>query len=381
MPKKHVAVIEPFAPHTFLAVRWAQAMRGAGADVTTVTFPSISVEGIHSSPVKPWVPLPSVDIPRVLRGRYNPASRLSVLSQFQRHARHVRSTLEQLLRDSSITHVVVTTSFMTDLPGLRAVREPTQVLALVHGRPMAGRMARSALLGYAGPSAEPTNRWLGCLTEEMREPFVEAGGSPDRVVLAPAAWTTFETRPNNSTADAPVMFAGEAREEKGYGFFVRATPKLLEQGRVRVQTYNLTAVDAETQSLVDKLTVERDPRLELVEARVSDQEYESMIADSSMIALPYDPAAYPHGRISQILSEAWAAGIPVVASRGWWASPIVAEFGGGALFDYGDIDSLAAAVAEVRSDHSAMCERARSGHEAMLAEAGPDAFAKFVLGL
>jgi len=376
-----VVVIEPFEPHTFLAIRWAEALAAAGAHVSTVIWPDTQGRNLEVSPLHPWPLLPTVPVPAAISGGLGLLARAWVVWQYLVHAIRIRTVVRRALRLHRPTHILITTSFTTDLLGLAATPPSVRVIAFVHGQPIDSTMARFALRRFAGSSSGKAPRWITCFSEDMRVPFLQAGALSAKVVAAPAAWMTVDHAEADRTPDAPVMFAGEARREKGFDLFVEAIPRLLESGPVRLQTYNLTGVDDATRERIDRLARSADKRLTLIESRVSDEEYDRLLSTASMIVLPYDPAAYPYGRISGILSEAWAAGVPVVVSDGWWASPIVREHGGGAVFDYGDIDSLVRAIATVRSDPSGMRARARAGHDAMLAAQGPDAFARFVLAL
>jgi glycosyltransferase involved in cell wall biosynthesis len=73
-----------------------------------------------------------------------------------------------------------------------------------------------------------------------------------------------------------------------------------------------------------------------------------------------------------VLSEALACGLPVIASRLGSAGEIVEDSRAGLLFDAGDAEALAGAVAELRRDtarRGALSAAARAHHDARLTPA------------
>jgi glycosyltransferase involved in cell wall biosynthesis len=370
-------IVEPFAPHSFLAAEWSAAAERAGADVRSITWRGSS-EGV---PPTPWRGDVSTTLPSSLAALPRPIGRVWVASVFMRQARVVRSAVTKMLRAFPATHMIVSTTLPTDFLGLARTPESVKVVAVVHGAPGAGRMAHAALQRYAGLDAPSAGTFVGCMTDRMRELYLEAGCDPCRAIEVPMQWR--EIRPPagaQSHADGPMTFIGEARPEKGFVWISETVSDLLDLGPLRIQSYvNSDAMRHD--AAVERLAGMRDSRLEIITERLSSEDYAALVSGSAAVLLAYDPVAYGEGRISGVMPEAWASGVPVLVSDGWWAADVVRRLGGGEVFSFGDTDSLRAAMTRLRCDHARLTREAHAAYDTMLREQGPDAFAQFVLAL
>lgn len=128
-----------------------------------------------------------------------------------------------------------------------------------------------------------------------------------------------------------IAYVGDARGEKGYPqlpeMIDRVWESLVVPGIVRfVLQSNCRASRSEQPSLEarDRLSKFDRRHVELLVQPLATEAYRSLVLDSDVILLPYDPEAY-EARSSGILSEALAAGKPVVVPEGTWMAEQLRE--------------------------------------------------------
>jgi glycosyltransferase involved in cell wall biosynthesis len=279
---------------------------------------------------------------------------------------------------------VMMTSNALDLIAFPALMDaPTLCLALVHDPP-SGSIVRRAVASVTRARRGGRTAWIGCITERMRDLYVAAGAEPCGVVVVPnpAILPADVGAPGGpSAATGRLSYPGNGRLEKGFSFIVSALPRLLEDFEVVVQDYLRGDEGPDVTAAAEHLRSMGSAHLTVITGELSKREYEDVVAGSMAVMLPYRPDDYGRGRISAVLPEAWAAGVPVIVSDGWWGADMVRARGGGVVFEFGDVDDLLRAAAEVRQEWPRLASEARVAHEALAASDGPDAFAAALLGL
>ena len=140
------------------------------------------------------------------------------------------------------------------------------------------------------------------------------------------------------------MCLGNPRREKGFIEFASAILRILRGtpsgARFVVQTND---PDSSCRQSVLSLKASGLPGLEIVERRLSEQEYISMLESADVIVLPYHLDKY-HDRTSGILCEALVAGKPVLATEDSWMSSELTRAGLGWLVPERNVDALAQAI-------------------------------------
>jgi glycosyltransferase involved in cell wall biosynthesis len=134
----------------------------------------------------------------------------------------------------------------------------------------------------------------------------------------------------------PLRFAyvGDARVEKGYPQLpemIRGVwDELVAPGHVQfVIQSNCRNARGERGALAAREELARfpAPQVQLLTEPLGTDEYRSLVLESDALLLPYDPQTY-EARSSGILSEALAAGKPVIVPRGtWMAAQVPAAVG------------------------------------------------------
>jgi glycosyltransferase involved in cell wall biosynthesis len=379
----HVLVIEPSAHHISFTRDVCEAFSAAGARVTLLTTPSASAAARDSvaDVVGDWP-----ESPRPMSSPRNPLERLlnraRAAARFYSHGAVAKRILERTLHRTSPTHVVMTTSSSMDLHALAIADTRGLPTVAVLYDPPRGRADRIALRR----AASQTNRALriGTITSSMRDLYVAAGADPRGVVIVPNPSLGADRigGPPRRLDTAPLTYVGNARREKGFDFFAGAIPSLLDAGfRVTVQSYLRGDEEPGVVDAARSLSDLQSDGLKVVHGPVSDDEYAALLHDALAIVLPYRPEDYGQGRTSGILPEAWAYGVPVVVSDGWWGADEVRTHGAGTVFQFGDLASLMHAAKQLEDDAPGFSSQARVAHRAMSTTAGADAFCAWVLGM
>ncbi|MSR56199.1 MAG: hypothetical protein EXS05_00760 [Planctomycetaceae bacterium] len=127
-----------------------------------------------------------------------------------------------------------------------------------------------------------------------------------------------------STTPLKLAYVGDARGEKGYPqlpeMIRRIWSELVATGRVQFSIQsNCRASRSEQAALSARNALKAlpEPQVRLLTEPLGTDEYRQLVLDSDVLLLPYDPAAY-EARSSGILSEALAAGKPVIVPDGTW---------------------------------------------------------------
>jgi glycosyltransferase involved in cell wall biosynthesis len=151
-------------------------------------------------------------------------------------------------------------------------------------------------------------------------------------------------RPRRGSGDVIFMCLGNPRREKGFIEFASAILRILRGtpsgARFVVQTND---PDSSCRQSVLSLKASGLPGLEIVERRLSEQEYISMLESADVIVLPYHLDKY-RDRTSGILCEALVAGKPVLATEDSWMSSELTRAGLGWLVPERNVDALAQAI-------------------------------------
>jgi glycosyltransferase involved in cell wall biosynthesis len=139
---------------------------------------------------------------------------------------------------------------------------------------------------------------------------------------------------NQSSQDAKdfihIVYLGDARSEKGYQHLPNLIDALwptylqLDKVKFTIQSnYNIEG--GEVEILAAKLALSQYPesKIKLIDHPMSPDDYYQLLASADIVILPYNPQNYQ--RTSGVLTEALAAGKPVVVPKGSWLAQQVDE--------------------------------------------------------
>jgi glycosyltransferase involved in cell wall biosynthesis len=186
--------------------------------------------------------------------------------------------------------------------------------------------------------------------------------------------------------DAPVVFGclGPARFEKGIEVMQEAIGRYLAAhpdapARFVIQ-WNEPIFDAEGGTYLPDPALLADPRVTIIDQRMTSAAYDAAIAATDCMLLPYQRASY-FARISGVAVEAVTAGIPVIYTRDTWCEDLVGELGAGIGTDDGDAAGLAEAIAEMVARYPDYRARARARAEQARDAHAPHSFTNKLWGL
>jgi glycosyltransferase involved in cell wall biosynthesis len=102
-----------------------------------------------------------------------------------------------------------------------------------------------------------------------------------------------------------------------------------------------------------------DPRVNILERRLSNREYSSYFSVSDFIVMPYRKSTY-YNRISGVAVEAALSGKPMIVTENTWLSWAVSKFGVGLSVAESDADAWSMAIERCLSERSALQSEAQS---------------------
>jgi glycosyltransferase involved in cell wall biosynthesis len=184
-----------------------------------------------------------------------------------------------------------------------------------------------------------------------------------------------------STEPCTLAYLGEARANKGFHLVVDLALELQarDPGKYRFVCQVQAQADHSDPTIADSLRrlAEAGPAgLELHHGRLSAEKYLDLLGKATYVLLPYDPAVYSELQ-SGVCCEAWAAGRPVIASRGSWGGKLVEQNGCGLLFDYPG--QLLDAVEEAWRQRAALTRKAWEYRQEWRETRTPEQFARRLL--
>ncbi|MTJ83909.1 MAG: radical SAM protein [Telmatospirillum sp.] len=185
------------------------------------------------------------------------------------------------------------------------------------------------------------------------------------------------------SADKPVVvsFLGHQRPDKGYHLLPEIVPRLLANHpgvQILIHNGNVNGYLEQTAELM-AIGVS-NPRFILKNEIANGEAWQSLLDQSSLIVLPYQPERYANS-YSAILSEAISQGIPLVVPGESCLGRLVREYGDcGICFDEWTPSAVCAAVAEALDDFSNLARRALDGAKLWAAEHGPRFTVDAILG-
>jgi glycosyltransferase involved in cell wall biosynthesis len=145
---------------------------------------------------------------------------------------------------------------------------------------------------------------------------------------------------------ARLLYAGEARAEKGFGLLpaiADALDRELRDGRLRIVCQSMRGGIADARVEAAARALAARPGVERIERFLPSDEYDALVAGCDLVLLPYDAAEY-RARLSAVFVDATCAGVPVIVPDGTWMSGQIAE-GAGAGWTFASLD--AARIADV----------------------------------
>ena len=141
---------------------------------------------------------------------------------------------------------------------------------------------------------------------------------------------------NNTDDPVVISYLGPARLEKGIDILQKAILHLLQtQRELNVKfliQWNRDIFNIDASRFEKHPDLEKSDKVKFITSDLSSEEYNSYLASSDCIILPYLRQAY-YTRLSGIAVEASMLGIPIIFTKDTWLEDAVTEYGAGIGFD------------------------------------------------
>ncbi len=158
-----------------------------------------------------------------------------------------------------------------------------------------------------------------------------------------------------------LLYAGAARQDKGFSAVVDLVALLAEKGRdlpvvIQASADHYDKFDHPTQADIARLDAVRYPFLRIHRETLDASAYAELFRGAVCLQ-PYRRDDFAD-RISGVTLDALSAGCPVVATAGTWMARVVDRFGAGRAVGELSPGSLLSAVEEIRADYGRCGENA-----------------------
>jgi glycosyltransferase involved in cell wall biosynthesis len=145
-----------------------------------------------------------------------------------------------------------------------------------------------------------------------------------------------------------VVYLGDARDEKGFGFLpalARAfsEPQFLSKVEFVFQAFISSKYHDPMIPAIDAMIKAKQPNVHLLQSSLSADAYQALLQSADVVLLPYDALTY-RARTSGPVVEAICANKPVVVPANSWMSLQLAQSEAGVSFTSGNVTSLVQAV-------------------------------------
>ncbi|MFZ5778910.1 MAG: hypothetical protein ACOY4R_01720 [Pseudomonadota bacterium] len=203
----------------------------------------------------------------------------------------------------------------------------------------------------------------------------------DRPVgLAPMPQSLPPLRRRVPAGSLTIGLLGHQRPDKGY----RLAPALIPEVLRRHDAVRFLVHQSDPEGMQDvtaelRRLAQHQPRLELMVAPATGEDWFALLDRCDLVALPYDPQRYA-GSYSAIVGEALASGAPLVVPAATTLAAELEEAGGaGVTFDAWEVASVADAVGEAIARLPTLAEQAARAGGLRHERHGPQRFVACVL--
>jgi glycosyltransferase involved in cell wall biosynthesis len=191
-----------------------------------------------------------------------------------------------------------------------------------------------------------------CTTERLVDVFRGCGFSDVAMLPYPAPESSRDATP---VPFRQLLYAGAARQDKGFGLVVDVVQLLAERNAdipitVQVTPEHYGKYDDATRADIARLAKTDYAPLTLIRKTPPPSEYAANFPGSICLQ-PYDPAEF-RDRVSGVTLDALAHGCPIVATAGTWTASLIEPHGAGVALSDPDAESVLAAASTVRADYS-----------------------------
>ena len=199
-----------------------------------------------------------------------------------------------------------------------------------------------------------------CPSQFMVGKITEGGVYPERLQLLRHFVDARPVAPKASPG-GPVVYAGRLGYEKGVDVLVEAVAQL---GDVRLEV----AGEGSQRARLEALATDRAPGRVRFHGRLAREEVLDLLRSAAVVALP----SRCHENLPMIMLEAFACGVPVVATHLGGLPELVQPGETGATVPPEDPDALAKALADVLADPDRALLMGRAARAVAEAEFAPD---------
>jgi len=186
--------------------------------------------------------------------------------------------------------------------------------------------------------------------------YERLAGVPISLFPSPGASLCYEM-PSNSNGGPVFTILGVSTWDKGIDVFQEAILHFLTRHPSSTASFvlqwSVPCRGPDSNMIPISARLRSDPRIVLIERRLSNEEYASYFSKSDFIVLPYRKSTY-FNRISGVAVEAAVSGKPMLVTDNTWLSWAMQEFGSGIAVPEDDVESWCRALEECCAEGPSM---------------------------
>lgn len=197
-------------------------------------------------------------------------------------------------------------------------------------------------------------------TESVASFFRECGISNVSVIPYPVELSN-SSRHNEVIGFQHLLYAGSARQDKGFGFIVNFVEYLARISscipiRLQVSPEHYGKLEESVVADIHRLDTISYQLLKLCPETLTVDEYKSLFAGAICLQL-YNQKDFAD-RVSGVTLDAMSAGAPVITLSGTWISRVVQRYDAGVVIDDTSPEAVYAAVQQIIASYDAYSDRA-----------------------
>ena len=220
---------------------------------------------------------------------------------------------------------------------------------------------------------------LMAITQELVDEYRQIN---DRLtyLLAPLPFAQLRLPAALAKQGVNLGYVGEAKENKGFQFLPYLVRRVMASQYAADAHFHIHSFcwDPNWTFFRHSLPQLVHPRVTLYPQMLDAQAYERLLSKLDVMVFPYTRQNY-HVHLSGPFSEAMAQGKILVAPRGTWMARQLVEYGGGVVFNPGDVADLASRVLAVLSARDSYAAEGRTRAKRWCEFHNPERFLSLVM--
>lgn len=213
-------------------------------------------------------------------------------------------------------------------------------------------------------------------TTRLSSIFEKAGFTKVKTVPCPSYPPLEQSKLSSSNNDPVAIFAGAARDDKGFSKIVNAISLSQQQlkndikFKIQASKPNSNRYDEKTQTALEKLwSLPKSTKIKIVSETLNQREYQDFFKGSIALLL-YDQSSYSN-KFSGVMLDAVYANCPVITTKNTWMADVTEKYNIGITLEDHSPESIISAIQKIKSNYNFYIEKTEAAKESLQADHDP----------